>query len=244
MLRTFIFRLYGDVRGTMAKISDRAVKLLNLLVGFGTLEKVYPGMLKEISKEGVICLTCSDGDQMFDLYLHLVRVYFEAWCHSQSKWLRFLLFWPFFAAFMVRNFFAPRIHLFALNGGAMLLSPDWPTPEEAIVLKRHIIKALKLKRIATIFLYAHVPCGAAAECNLTEWDVLDRLAKAKDVVKELEADPEVQGLFKVYGKEKFQVQCFVHVHWQDGRKRTYHIRRKAWRDFCATYAEDSSLFAA
>lgn len=112
-------------------------------------------------KNGVIMVSCSDGDQMSDIF------------HFQEK-------------MQARQRDSQRIHTIGLNGGALLIpenSPlNKPNGEDRVMLK-HIKQAIELKGITTIALYVHAPCGAAGLCRLNMDQVLDLLIQAKRRIK-------------------------------------------------------------
>lgn len=155
----------------------------------GVLLEVKAHLIDESS--GTIMVTCADGDQMTDVYRH-----HEGVCiHHRSD---------------------PRIHLFSLNGGAKLIAENSPLQmggEDEILLK-HMQFARVKKDIETVVLYAHAPCGAAYDHDLSFSDVLELLFAGKDRVKRT-----LPGI---------KVACFCHVDYGDGKKRTYFVSRDAW----------------
>lgn len=109
---------------------------------------------------GVIMVTCSDGDQMPDIFSFQEKMRGD---HRKN----------------------PRIHTIALNGGALLIGENSPLKsdgEDRVMLK-HIKQAIELKGITTIALYVHAPCGAAGLCRLDMRQVLDLLMEAKRRIK-------------------------------------------------------------
>lgn len=169
-------------------VEDRSY--LNQLREENILEEVAPQSL-DLSN-GVIAVVCADGDQFFDYYSHIASLAREQLGRE-------------------------RAHMLALNGGALLLSNEWPDPEEAIVLKRHINVAVDLKNIHTVVLYVHAPCGAAGICHFDAKKVLDLLVQAKENVKLIRGD--------------IKVICFVHVDWGEGKKRTYFLSQGKWNEY-------------
>lgn len=115
-----------------------------------------------------------------------------------------------------------RPHMPSLHGGAMLMAEDCPLYREYRVdqlLLQHIREASspELKGIGTVVLYVHAPCGAARLAGLTLVHQIAYLMRAKERVKEQ--------------SDEYNVVCFVHVHYEDGRKRTYFISRDKWLAF-------------
>lgn len=107
-------------------------------------------------KNGVILVSCSDGDQMPDIFTH-----HAALCGTQRD--------------------GPRIHTLGLNGGALLLHPDSPLSRDGEwrILHKHIADAERLKDIHAVALYAHAPCGAAGLCGMSLLDVVQWLLAGK-----------------------------------------------------------------
>ncbi len=115
-----------------------------------------------------------------------------------------------------------RPHLPALHGGSMLMAEACPLYREYFVdrlLLQHIREASspELKGIGTVILYVHAPCGAARLANLNLVQQICYLIRAKERVKEQNSD--------------LNVVCFVHIHHEDGRRRTYFISRENWLAF-------------
>lgn len=158
---------------------------------FGVLIEIQQPRFLEY-RNGNILVFCGDGDQSVDLFTHHVSMMSE--CEQC------------------------RPHLLTLNGGALLLPPDSPVAksEEGKVLFRQIIKSSALKKIPTIVLYSHAPCGAAMEAGISLLEQLHLLMKAKLMVKS--ALP--QGT----------VFCLFHVDKGD-TKRTYYVSRDAWNEW-------------
>lgn len=117
-------------------------------------------------RQGVIMVTCADGDQLYDIFAHKALAVMQQ--RSDA-----------------------RIHTLALNGGALLLAEDSPlsrTNNEGTVLMEHIRGAMKLKGMRTVALYAHAPCGAATKMvhpPLRLDQVVALLIRAKTRVKSL-----------------------------------------------------------
>lgn len=110
-----------------------------------------------------------------------------------------------------------RIHEFKLNGGALLIAKNSPLTHlgEDRVLIEHIRSASRMKKIHTVVLFAHAPCGMAGMFGLDLKQVLDNLIDAK-----LRLKSELVGV---------KVVCFVHIARPDGVRRTYFISAAKWR---------------
>ncbi|MDO8557802.1 MAG: hypothetical protein Q7S09_01250 [bacterium] len=143
----------------MAKISEKDLKDIVVMRKFGVLVDVDPQRMRQ--EDGVICVTCADGDQMPDVFQQQVKFALEAG-------------------------FKPRPHQLSLNGGALLIPEESPLNKELredATLLAHIRGGIKLKGIRTIVLYIHAPCGAAGLAGLTFKESIDLLIKAKDRIK-------------------------------------------------------------
>lgn len=149
----------------MGKLSQEDLKLIVLLKAEGVLVPVNPDKIK--LEQGVILTSCSDGDQMPDIFTYHLNM-------SLGQGLQ------------------PRIHLVALNGGGLLIPTQSQLVQdhhEDVILLKHIADACKLKGINTVLLYAHAPCGAAGLAGLTLEQVFGLHVQA---VKLLRALPDLQ----------------------------------------------------
>lgn len=172
-------------------LTDADQRLLSELRVFGVLQDVDEHRLSQ--EEGVILFTCGDGDQMPDI-------------------------WRFQTSLMQNQRPNLRIHVIAVNGGALLLAKDSPLSqdEERRFLLSQIAGAKQLKHINTVALNAHAPCGMAGLLDLDAERVIDLLKGAGASVREEFPD--------------MQVACFLQV--DNGRQRTYFVsgpRLKEWK---------------
>lgn len=130
---------------------------------------------------GVILVSCADGDQMPDLFGHLEKI-------------------------IVASGRPRRIHTLALNGGPLLLAPTSPLNmelHEDWTLLQHIAVARQLKEINTVILCAHAPCGAAGMFHLNFFQVIRYLIEAKTLLKKSYTDIKVACYCHIdYGEEK------------------------------------------
>ncbi|MFZ6014982.1 MAG: hypothetical protein ACOYUZ_01340 [Patescibacteria group bacterium] len=118
---------------------------------------------------GIILVTCSDGDQILDTLEHAQRLF-----HEQN--------------------IKPRIHVIALNGGGLLISDKSPlvaSKREDLTILEHIAVAQKLKGINTVAIYTHAPCGAGTLAGLTLEQEIELLLSAKVRIKETIPDTNV-----------------------------------------------------
>lgn len=109
----------------------------------------------------------------------------------------------------------PRLHTLTEHGGALVLPRHSPLNEgdgDGSALVRKIASARRLKAIDAVALYSHFPCAMASEFSVPAIEQLRLQARAKDRLK-----AELTGV---------RVSLFLHVHWQDEERRTYHISRK------------------
>ncbi|MFA6161628.1 MAG: hypothetical protein WC766_05705 [Patescibacteria group bacterium] len=172
------------------ELSAEDLEIKNALKGKGILEDVNHHKIDLAN--GVILTACADGDQMPDIFKHVT----QSCCVHRSD---------------------PRIHTIALNGGALLIPRNSPVTQlgEDRVIIEHIRAACKLKKIFTVALYAHAPCGMAGYYDLDLMHVLELLVQAKERIK-----TELVGTKAV---------CFVHIAKPDGRRNTYFLSAAKWR---------------
>lgn len=132
-------------------------------------------------KNGLQLVACSDCHQFRDMFDHISRFVTERDGHG-------------------------FIHATLLNGGALLLPMESRVRKLGIpsddVIIANLMDARRLKGIATVALYAHAPCGAAALAGVTFREIIELLRDAKDRVK---------ALLTSVGEKPFQVACFCHV---------------------------------
>ncbi len=162
--------------------------------------------------QGVVLVTCGDGDQVSDILEHVQLVCLE---HCQT----------------------PRTHLLCQNGGALNLPRDSPLrrwfmldgvvsaqpPTRDLVLLDDIFAACEMKGIETVILLAHAPCGAARAARLSLEDTVRLLISAKRRIKDLAKSMD----------KTLRVACFYHVCWESAEgspsRRTYFVSTEAWR---------------
>lgn len=178
----------------MSRLSIGEDMFFSRLRADGVLVEVNPCSM-EVGN-GVIVVACGDGDQITDYYTHMLSL-----CRPGQEVLE-----------------RDRLHLEALNGGPVLLSKGWYRPVDGDVLEFHIAEAVELKRIHTVVLIGHAPCGAVAEQRIAPRDYINRLFDAKIRVEALN------------GVE--QVIVLVHVDWDGVKKRTYHLDKSKWLVWC------------
>ncbi|MFH1207029.1 MAG: hypothetical protein V1668_00275 [Patescibacteria group bacterium] len=139
-------------------------------------------------EDGYILFGCGDGDQSVDLLVdHLMK----------------------------QLGLKKRPHLEMLNGGALRLVAEAPIPARLRVHEQMVAELLTsrhLKRIPTLLLYAHYPCGMAGECNITLPEVLHFLFLAGQKLIEQGWDPK-------------RIILLFHVDHDGQRKRTYYVER-------------------
>lgn len=176
------------------------------------------------ARQGIVLVTCGDGDQSIDILEYLELVCLE---HRLDS----------------------RIHLLCLNGGALNLpqnSPlnrwfaysavaqDYQRPPRDAVLLDDIFAACKLKEIQTVILLAHAPCGAARTVELSFEETVRLLVEAKRRIKMCAPDMNVQ----------LQVACFYHVCWESGddvSRRTYFVSAGEWDRWVQRVRQDASV---
>lgn len=182
-------------------LSSYDKRVITSLKKHNILQSVEANRIDE--SEGAIMVTCADGDQFFDVFQHHSDVCKQ--CRDDT-----------------------RIHVLALNGGAKLIAHNstLDTMGEGNVLMKHIAGAMQLKKITTVVLYAHAPCGAAYLHGVSFDKVLDLLFGAKERIKK--AHPHAK------------VACFCHI--ADGdKKRTYFVSRDSWLSSRSAVLEDIAM---
>jgi hypothetical protein len=159
----------------------------------GVLEDIQSHLLPEDARTGTCTITCGDCDQFEDIYGH----------HSKKCC-------------------TDRNQVLSLNGGSLLCNPDRQEPMSIMtrgVYIHNIRQSHTKKKLTIVVFYAHGPCGAGEDFNLSVWDVLDHLVKAKIYMKNI-ALPDL-GL-------KFM--CFFHADMGSGKKRTYFVNPQKWEE--------------
>lgn len=149
-------------------------------------------------RNGVILVSCADGDQMCDIFAHQVKIQI-----GQCK--------------------DPRIHTFGWNGGALRLAPKSPTNKvgrsTAKDLLEDISDARKMKNIDTVALYVHAPCGKANACDISVIETLNLLMAAKERIKKENNGVKVACFFHVdYANGKKRTYFISRHKWMEKRK--------------------------
>lgn len=107
----------------------------------GLLEDVDLDKLRERCKSGSIIVGCGDGDQTADFFRFLMQ---KAGCTH-------------------------RPHLHMLDGGSIRLIKEAPIPEPYRIHNQFLAELMlsrQLKRIPTLLLCCHYPCGMAAVSHI------------------------------------------------------------------------------
>lgn len=146
-------------------------ELVRELREFGVLQDVEGHRLDQ--SNGIILVSCSDGDQMPDI-------------------------WQYQNGIMQSQRTSPRIQPLNLNGGALLIPEESPLNKEVhedLVYLKHIREAMGMKGMYTVVLYAHGPCGAAGLAGLTLIEVLGLLKQAGRRVREAFPNAQVVCFF-------------------------------------------------
>lgn len=135
-------------------LSDTDFQLYQNLRKAGVLEEIEPHRL-EIN-DGIILVSCSDGDQFPDIVRHMGDVLVT--CGAKR-----------------------RIHPFTDNGGPLILDPSSPLASNMRCenLLVSIDGARELKGIATVALCTHAPCGMARKIGLNLAEVIRSLKQGK-----------------------------------------------------------------
>lgn len=120
----------------------------------GVLEDFNPSKVDHHG-QGVTVVSCSDGDQIYEILTHLAGAVITT-----------------------------RIHVLASHGGALRIPEKSPLvfPDLRVdaVLLNDIAAVPELKGITTLLLYAHLPCGIAKKHGLDSIRVIALLKEAKN----------------------------------------------------------------
>lgn len=147
---------------------------------------------------GIILLACGDCDKFPELLEYERSLFLK---HGQE----------------------PRIHLLALNGGGLLLSPRCPLNADcqtAQSLLSQIKDSAVLKKITEVVIYGHHPCGAAGLANLSLEQSMEWLALGADRVGSMLKNLRVTCNFhhECNADTRFKSDYFRHSEWLRSRK--------------------------
>lgn len=158
---------------------------LRILENLGILQ-VHNGSKLETGN-GIILVTCSDGDKILEFLGHIEGLIRE----GGGKF---------------------RPHIFAEHGGAMLIAEDCPlyrrTHADEFLLEQ-IADAHEMKNISTVILMVHAPCGAAKKEHISVVQELAYLVRAKRRVKELMPQLNVSSFIDVHYQDGTKKIWFV-----------------------------------
>jgi hypothetical protein len=177
-------------------LSRRDAELVVALREAAVLQDVRERLLDQ--KDGVILISCSDGDRFCDIFLR--QVHMQSSCRHD-----------------------PRIHVFAWHGGALACAPCCPINEsknDNRVFLRQISQARKMKGINLVALYAHAPCGAAGGTGLSLEEVFAFHFRAKMQIKTLNQGIQVIPFFHVdHGNGRQRTYFLSRTHWETWAER-------------------------
>lgn len=166
---------------TTSVLSPEDARSITILERAGVLQ-AHDGSKLETGN-GIILITCSDGDKILEFLEHIEELIRE----GGGKF---------------------RPHIFAGHGGAMLIAEDCPlyrrTHADEFLLEQ-IADAHEMKQINTVILMIHAPCGAAKKGNIDVVQELAYLVRAKKRVKEVMPQLNVSSFIDVHfadGKKK------------------------------------------
>lgn len=172
------------------ELSEKDRRFIRELREANVLQDINGHLLNQ--EAGAILITCSDADQFFDMFRQQVRMQADQRAD-------------------------PRVHVFAWNGGALALAPNSPINRIANaenVFLQQIEDARAMKKINTVTIYTHAPCGAAQMAGIDLEEGFDLLIAAKQKIRTLN-----QGI---------QLASFFHVDYGGKIKRTYFFCRREW----------------
>ncbi len=142
----------------MKELSPNDEAIVRALRKANVLQDIAGHMLDQ--REGVILVTCPDGDHFFDIFSRQLEMQ-EGQCDK-------------------------RIHTFGWHGGSIRLAANSPAnkrPDEHQIFLEEIRDARTIKGINTVALYAHAVCGKADVCNIDFLHLMHLHLQAKAAVK-------------------------------------------------------------
>ncbi len=177
-------------------LSDEENNILLNLRASNVLSDISPERIR--SNNGAVLVCCGDGDLFADKYERTQKT-----CKSV------------------------RIHPVVINGGGLNLARMSPLTSKLPVdevLIQQIVKACTLKKMNTVIVYGHWPCGVAKEANLKIYGSLRMLLEG------------IARLRLHFAEEKMSCQIVpkFHVLWGNNKRRSYFLSRKNWEEFSAS----------
>ena len=205
------------------ELTDKDRRIASHMRGQQVLANIHDQRVN--CSEGLILITCSDGDRFYDIYTYSTGM---VAAQRQSD-----------------DDARPRIHVFAWHGGPLRVA-TLPTPVESPERNTHLIdpfeeieQARRMKKIDTIGLVPHAPCGWAYS---KEWDIIrvmqgciaakanikmmDQLARERDPNRTL---PPVK------------VKMYPAIHWGPKSDNSYFLSRTAWSAY-ENYLRESRAY--
>jgi hypothetical protein len=181
----------------VAVLSESDYRLIREWREFGVLQDVDDHRLDQ--REGVILITCSDGDRFCDIFAKQVRMV-EGQCKD------------------------PRIHTFAWNGGILRIAPGSPankpgrTTDEDLL--DEVADARAMKGINLVAGYSHIPCGKAGACKISPEQVIRLHIAAKRRIKELNRGIKVANFCHIdYGNGSKRTYFLSRCSWEEWVRR-------------------------
>lgn len=172
------------------RLSEKDLGLILELREAEVLQDVKSHLIDQ--RNGIILVTCADGDRFPDIFQHQVRI--QADCRND-----------------------PRIHTLAWNGGALACAPHSPINkregDEQVFLDQ-VRGARELKSIDQVVLDAHAPCGMAGHHHLSIEEVLALQLSAKAEIKRLNSGIRAVCFFPVDYGDKQRTYFLSCQHWK------------------------------
>ncbi len=177
----------------MLEISSVDTAIVGSLLEHNVLVSVDSYRLDQ--SQGVIVLTCGDGDQSHDIFSYHVQLQ-EGRC----------------------NYPHPRIHLCAWNGGALRINPTSATnrtaPGAADIFLAEVLDASDLKAIPVVVTYCHIPCGKAYAAHMNAKEVLEENIQAKKIIKARKGGIKAACFVQVCREGKKRSYYLVRERWE------------------------------
>jgi len=178
------------------QLSHNDLDFIKTLRQSGVLQDVDGHRLDQ--RNGVILVTCADGDRFYDIFEHQVKM-------------------------QAGQRLDPLIHVLSWHGGALACAPRSPVNKRKRaheVFLDQIADARAIKGINVVALDAHAPCGAAALGNVDLPRCIALHIRAKTKIKTLNQGIEVACFFPVdYGGGKKRTYFLSRARWEKWAKK-------------------------
>lgn len=179
------------------RMTKKDLALVDELREFGVLEDPKSHLLDQ--RRGVVLVACGDADRFGRIFARKVKMQ-KGQCADT------------------------RIHVIALNGGALRLAKKSPANKGTSRMDQYLMadirNARRMKKIDTVALYIHAPCGQAKAARIDLRATIEILMAAKKRIKRMRP---IKGT-----NQRVTVACFCHLAYPNGKDAVFFIRRDRW----------------